>query len=168
MHRFLTLIPAAALVLACQQAATEQAETTEPAVDLAAEEQAIHALADGYEEAFSAGNVDAVLAMYTSDATENSPDGTAAPAADAVRTTMSQTPPGSTFTIEHEKTVISSSGDVAYDMGTFTIAGTGPDGQTFTETHRYLVGLEKVDGAWKLDATMSSMPVGAAAPAEAP
>ena len=163
MHRFLTLIPAAALVLACQQAATEQAETTEPAVDLAAEEQAIRAFADSYEEAVAAGNTDAVIGMYTADATTAAHDGTAAPAADAVRTMMASTPPGATFTIDHETIVIASSGDLAYDAGTYTVAGTGPDGQTFTETHRYLVALEKVDGAWKLGATMDSAPVGAAA-----
>jgi len=152
---FLTL---AVLALACEQQAEETEEMAEPAVDVAAEEQAIRDFADGYEQAYNSGNADAVIALYTGESSEIAADGTAEPHDASVRATMSENP-GSTIAIDHERTVVASSGDLAYDMGTYTITVVGPDSQPMPLTMRYLVGLRKVDGAWKLDVTMSSNPI---------
>jgi ketosteroid isomerase-like protein len=160
---WIALLTIAGLALACEQQAGETEETAEPAVDLAAEEQAIRDFADQYEQAYNSGNPDAVIALYTSESSEIAADGTAEPHDASVRATMSESP-GSTISIDHERTVVASSGDLAYDMGTFTITAIGPDSQPIPLTMRYLVGLKKVDGAWKLDVTMASNPIGGMTP----
>jgi uncharacterized protein (TIGR02246 family) len=156
---WIALVAGAGLVLACEQ--QEEATEAAPAVDVAAEEQAIHDLADQYEQAYDAGDADAVIALYTSEASEIAADGTAEPADANVRRILTDLP-GSTISIDAERTVVASSGDVAYESGTYTVTAMGPDSQPMPATMRYLVALRKVDGAWKLDFTMSSNPIGAA------
>jgi uncharacterized protein (TIGR02246 family) len=163
MQKLLTLAAVATLTLlvACQEQATEQGETTEPAVDVAAEEASIRTLGDTYEQAWNAGDVDAVIALYTSDATEIAHDGTTMPASESVRATATANP-GSTVSIDPDRTTVAASGDVAYETGTFTITATGPDGQPIAMTQRYLVAFKKVDDTWKADIVMSSAPLAAA------
>jgi uncharacterized protein (TIGR02246 family) len=163
MRKSFLFAPLAALAfLACEQQAAEQAATEEAAVDPAAEVDAIHALADSYEQAFNAGDKAAVLALYTPGATEIMADGTTATAAENVEATMGDSATGATISIEPERTEVSEAGDMGYDMGTYTITAPGPDGQTVSQTMRYLVTVKKVDGAWKLDAVMGSAPIEAA------
>ena len=163
---WIALLSLAGFVLACQPAAEEPDATTEPAVDVAAEEQALRDLADQYEQAISSGQADAVIALYTPDAIEIAHDGTAQPAAEAVRTMMGETPAGSTATIAPERTTVASSGDIAYETGTFSLSTIGPDSQPMTMTQRYLVTFKKVDGAWRADVVMGSAPLAEGATAE--
>lgn len=168
MHRTpftLASLAALAFLVACErQEPVETGEmTTEPTVDVAAEEQAIRDLADRYEQAMATGDANAVLLFYTDDAIIIMPDGSAGSASETVGSFMAELPAGTTMSIDHAGTVVAASGDLAYDHGTLTLRSTGPDGQTVEETHQYLVTLEKVDGEWKLAATMDSGPIGEAA-----
>lgn len=146
-------------LVACQQRTEETGEMTEPAVDVAAESRAIDQLRDHYAEVFNAGDVEGVLATYTSDAVEIAGDGSAQTASSSVRNTMGSAP-GARISIDTEKVEVASSGDLAYDRGTYTITSAGPDGQTISQTFRYLVVLKKDGGEWKLAGTMSSAPIG--------
>src|SRR3990172_5564919 len=104
---WIALLTLAGLVLACEQQAAETEEATEPAVRVAAEEQAIRDFADQYEQAYNSGTPDAVIALYTSESSETAADGTAEPHDASVRATMSEAP-GSTISIDHERTVVAS------------------------------------------------------------
>lgn len=168
MHklRLFTVLAGLAFLAACQEQASEQAETTDPAVDTAAEEDAIHALGDSYETAYNAGTTDAVLTLYTDDAVVILHDGTTTTPAEDVNTNMTEAP-GSSIAIDPERTTVGASGDVAHETGTYTIMVPGPDGQPVSQTMRYVVGLKKVDGTWKLDTVISTAPIAADAPADA-
>ena len=174
--RFRTLIAlfaTAGFVLACeQQAADETGEMTDPTVDVAAETEAIHALADRYEQAVGAADVETLGTLWTDDATWTTHDGNQLVGNQAIRDQYTQdfaamsTP---TMEINPAETVVASSGDVAWESGTYTIRGTLTDGTAVEQTHRYLVTFEKADGEWKLAQGMDTAPQGAAgetAPAE--
>lgn len=152
----------AAFLFACEQPTEETAEMAEPAVDVAAEEQAIRDLADRYEQAYNAADANAVLAMYTSDAIVIQPDGTAEPASTGVPNDMSELPPGATLSIDPESTAIAASGDLAYQTGTSTVTIPSADGTTITSTARYLVTFKKDNAEWKVSAVMLSAPIDAA------
>jgi len=173
MRTLTTLATLATLMLgiACQeQPATEQAETTELAVDLAAEEQAIHDVAARYREAVAAKDADVLTAFYTDDAVWTAHDGTTIRGTDAIREfyqPMVTAEGTASMEIQPEATVIAASGDVAYEYGTTTSTMTSPEGEAMSQTARYVVLLRKVDGEWKLAGGMDTAPIapeGAAAP----
>src|SRR5688500_5971184 len=121
------LLGMAAFMISCEQA-TEQAATESPAVDVAAEEQAIHALADRYEQEFAAKNVEAIVGMFTPDAVWIVHDGTRTEGAEGLRaqyTTMFGSPGDATIDIQPETIIVAASGDVAYSVGTATVTATG-------------------------------------------
>lgn len=174
---FLCLLTTMALLVACQQRppADETATMEEPVVDVAAEVEAINQTADRYEQAIAAKDVEALVAFYTDDAIWIAPDGTPTSGANAFRESLTETTsqPGTVaMEITPDRTVVASSGDLAYTIGTYTVTTTAPDGETVQEGHRYVVGLEKVGGEWKVDFVMESSPLvtGSAAPvgSEAP
>ncbi len=160
MRRFSLFAPLAAVMfLACQQQAAEQAATEEPAMDTAAAEQAILDLANGYEQAVGAKDVEAVTNMWTGDVLFAEHDGTTISGSDGMRAFYTQifSAPGTIAEdINPEKTVVSSAGDIAYQYGTYTVTMTGEDGQSASETHRYVVTLRNENGAWKLSGGMGS------------
>ena len=169
MRTWAALLGMAAFAISCQQA-SEQAATESPAVDVAAEEEALNALADSYEQEFAAKNVEAIVGFFTPDAVWIAHDGTRTEGADAMRaqyTTMFESPGESTIDIQPETIVVAASGDVAYTLGTGTVTATGPDGQTITQTTQHLVTFAKGDdGAWKVSAGMDTAPLAPAAEGE--
>lgn len=154
-------------IVACQQPAERTDQATEPVVDTAAETDSIHRFADRYEQAYNAGDAAALVAMYTEDAIAIV-DGTLEPARDGIRNAMETIPRGTTLSVDHERTVVAASGDVAYDMGTTTVTLPAPGGGATPLTQRYIVALRKVDGEWKLDAVMASAPIGPSGVGETP
>lgn len=167
------LLVVAALALGCKQA-EESGEMEAPAVDMAAEVQAIHDLEERYMQAFEARDVDAVLALHTADAMEIAHDGTAEPSSNSVRTQLESAPPGTTISIDSEETSVSAAGDVAYDVGTYTMTVPDPQGGV-SETYRYVAGFRKEDGVWKVAVVIGTAALGAppgqdtmAMPADAP
>jgi uncharacterized protein (TIGR02246 family) len=163
-----TLLAAAGLALACEQPAQETGETTETAdttrqtVDVAAEEEAIRGLADRYETAFGAKDVEALSTMWVDDAVSIQHDGTEFSGTQAIRdsyTTDFEGTSTQSFEINPAETVVASSGDVAYEIGTYTVRGTTTDGTPIEQTHRYLVTFRKDGGEWKLAHGMDTAPL---------
>ena len=169
LRTWAALLGMAAFVISCQQA-SEQAATESPAVDVAAEEEALNALADQYETEFAAKNTEAIVGHFTPDAVWIAHDGTRTEGAEALRaqyTTMFESPGDATIEIQPEKTIVAASGDVAYTIGTATVTATGPDGQTMSQTTQHIVTFAKGDdGQWKLTGGMDTAPLAPAAEGE--
>jgi uncharacterized protein (TIGR02246 family) len=172
MQKLLSLATVATLTLliGCQEQATEQAESTEPAVDVAAEEAALNALADQYETDFAAKNLEGIVGSFTPDAVWVAHDGTRTEGAEAMRaqyTEMFASPGEATIDIQPETIVVAASGDVAYTIGTATVTATGPDGQAMSQTTAHLVTFAKGDdGTWKVSGGMDTAPLAPAAEGE--
>jgi uncharacterized protein (TIGR02246 family) len=163
--RMLTaLVAILGLGLACeeQQTAEERGEMAEPVVDLAAEEEAIRALGDRYEQAFAAKDTEALSTMWTDDPVWILHDGTEQSGAQAIQDAYTRdfaATTTQTFEINPTKTVVASSGDVAYETGTYTVRGTLSDGTAMEQRHRYLVTFRKENGQWKLAHGMDTAPL---------
>jgi ketosteroid isomerase-like protein len=56
--------------------------------------------------------------------------------------------PGFDLTFAPEQIVVSSSGDMALDRGTYSLT-IAPDGTTQTDTGKYVVVWRKIDHEWK-------------------
>lgn len=157
MVRYLILVFALALPLACQQQG-EQTGTTEetPAVDVAAIEQAIRADGDAYEQHAIAGDIEGLVSHYSDDAIMSPPGMPKAEGTDAIRSAYTQMYAAgnpASAELNTERVTVSESGDLAVEVGSFTFAGPGPDGTTMTETGKYLaVWKPTADGSWKIAA----------------
>ncbi|MFN2383050.1 MAG: SgcJ/EcaC family oxidoreductase [Gemmatimonadota bacterium] len=163
---------------ACSQEPAEETGAMDEetvVVDVAAEEAAIEALADTYAQAVAAKDLETLVGLWTEDATATEYDGTVTAGHDGLRAYYTEqfsaegTP---SFEIVPDRRVVSSSGDVAYETGTYTFTMTGTDGATQSSSHGYAVGFRKIDGTWKLDFSFDTAPLVAGetvpATAEAP
>jgi ketosteroid isomerase-like protein len=122
---------------------------------MAVEEEEIHALAGRYETAFGTGQIDRLLYYYTDGAAEIEYNGHVWSAEDGLSELFSELPDGARVSIDSQYTVIGSAGDVAYDVGRYTVESITEEGEQ-NETYRYMTGLKKVDGEWKIDLMMIS------------
>jgi ketosteroid isomerase-like protein len=153
IHRTAVLLALAAGLGACaQQAAT-------PAVDLAAEEQAIRDASGQWMAATQARDWAAAAAFFA-------PDGVAFPSnhtplvgpaamqanAEAEAAAMPNAVIGWTVDV----VVVAASGDLAYESGTWTMGNEGTQ-----DTGKYITVWRKLEGQWKAisDMGVSTMPV---------
>ena len=141
MRRLMSTIPLLALMAACQPAA--------PAVDVAAEEQAIRAQIAAFQAAVAAYDEAAVAAIYAPDGAilpANMPR-MSGPAEIAAFFGVLETA-NAVLTVNPTSIVVASSGDVAVEEGTWTMSGPNPDGTTMQDNGKYLVAWSKVNGTW--------------------
>lgn len=141
---------------ACQKQQGEQAGTTEEtaAVDAAAVEQTIRSAADGFVQAALAGDVETWVSFYADDAILQPPGMPRSEGKDAIRSAVQQLfAPGNptAFSLNSGTVFVSESGDVAYEVGTYSWTGPGPDGQSATDNGKYLVVWKPTaTGEWKI------------------
>ena len=155
MTKMLLLLSATALLLpACQpreKPANDVAEeNSNVAVDTAGDEQAIRAQVDHWQQLVKAKDAAAIAGLYTEDGAvmpPNAPIGKGRPAIQQTWASMMATP-GFDLAIAPEQILISSSGDLALDRGTYTLK-VAPSGTTQTDTGKYVVVWRKVGGDWK-------------------
>ena len=141
MHRTARALPLVLFLAACQPAA--------PKVDVAAEEAAILAQVSAFNAGVAAYDGPAVAALYAPDAILLAPNqeklqGTADitlffQGLKQVQAQMVITP----VAIE-----VAASGDLALEEGTWVTTVPLPDGGTFQDNGKYLVGWKKVNGTW--------------------
>lgn len=134
----------------------------DPAVDYAAEEQAIRASVADWNEAIAAGDVGAITALYARDGY------VAPPGADRVQghEGLEQFWGGLVSFPELEMSIvpaeiqIARAGDLAYESGSFTMSFAAGDARA-EDYGKYLVVWEKQDGDWKVVADIfnSSVPM---------
>jgi uncharacterized protein (TIGR02246 family) len=155
MTKSLLLLSVTALLLpACQageKPANEAAEVNSTAaVDAGADEQAIRGQVDRWLQLVKAKDAAGIAELYAEDGAvmpPNAPIGKGRAAIQQTWTSMMRTP-GFDLTFAPEQIVVSSSGDMALDRGTYSLT-IAPDGTTQTDTGKYVVVWRKVDHEWK-------------------
>ena len=172
MTRWILILALLASVAACQQQGGEEAGTTEetPAVDAATVEQSIRDAADSYEQAALAGDVEGLSSTYADDAIMMPPGMPKAEGIDAVRAAYQQMYAAGNPTsasLDSETIVVAESGDVAYEVGTFSFSGPGPDGTEMTDNGKYMaIWKPTADGTWKISVDIWNSDAMPGAPAE--
>ena len=155
MTRMLLLLSVTALLLpACQAREKPANDGTEvnsaAAVDAAGDEQAIRAQVDHWLQLVKAKDAAQIAALYAEDGTVMPPNAPIGKGRAAIQETWASMMriPGFDLTINPEQIVISSSGDMALDRGTYTLT-VAPAGTTQTDTGKYVVVWRKIGGDWK-------------------
>lgn len=155
MTRSLLLLSAAALLLpACQAGHKPSNDTAETnsiaAVDTAADEQAIRANVEHWLQLVKAKDAAGIAQLYTEDGAvmaPNAPTGKGRAAIQQAWASMMGTP-GFDLTFVPEQIIVSSSGDMALDRGTYQLAF-APAGKPQLDLGKYVVVWRKVGGEWK-------------------
>jgi len=131
---------------------------TTPAVDLAAEEQAIRAQSMAWLEAATARNAAGEAAVFADDgiAFRENRDPIVGPAAFEAYTSADRAAnPQSTVSWTIDQVVVAASGDLAYELGSYQLTGLGANG-TGDDMGKYVTVWKKVNGTWKVAADMGS------------
>ena len=154
MTRSLLLLSVAALLLpACQageKAGNTVAEGNAAAATAGADEQAIRGQVDRWLQLVKAKDAAGIAALYAEDGAvmpPNAPIGKGHAAIQQTWASMMQTP-GFDLAIVPDQIIVSSSGDMALDRGTYTLK-IAPGGTAQTDTGKYVVVWRKVGGEWK-------------------
>ncbi len=155
MTRSLLLLSVAVLLLpACQASekpANDAAEVNSSAtVDTGADAQAIRGHVDHWLKLVKAKDAAGIAALYTEDGAVMPPNGPIGKGRAAIQQTwasMMQTP-GFDLTFVPEQIILSSSGDMALDRGTYKL-NVAPGGTAQTDTGKYVVVWRKVGSEWK-------------------
>ena len=155
MTKTLLLLSVTALLLpacqASQKSGNNTAEVNAAApVDIGADEQAIRGQIDRWLQLVKAKDAAGIAALYAEDAAvmpPNSPIGKGRAAIQQTWASLMQTP-GFALTFAPEQIIVSSSGDMALDRGTYKLA-VAPGGTARTDTGKYVVVWRKIGNDWK-------------------
>jgi uncharacterized protein (TIGR02246 family) len=154
LKRTLVLVWAASIALACQtEEATEQGSETTPAVDEAAVREAIAANDKAWGDAAVAGDVEAIVQQYATDAVLMPPGAPRVEGTEGIReafTSWFQEAPPSSTTITSDVITVTAAGDYAHAVGSWTMSGTGPDGSEYSDQGKFLAIWKSTDGDWKI------------------
>ena len=155
MTRSLLLLSVTALLLpACQvseKPANDAAEVNRTAAgDTGADEQAIRGQVDRWLQLVKAKDAAGIAALYAEDGAvmpPNAPIGKGRAAIQETWASMMNTP-GFDLTFNPEQIVLSSSGDMALDRGTYQLT-IAPSGRAQNDTGKYVVVWRKIGNEWK-------------------
>ena len=155
MTKSLLLLSVAALLLpACQAGEKSESNTAEmngtAALDTGADEQAIRGQVDHWLQLVKAKDAAGIAALYAEDGAvmpPNAPIGKGRAAIQQTWASLMQTP-GFALTFAPEQIVVSASGDMALDRGTYRLA-LAPHGTAQTDTGKYVVVWRKIGDEWK-------------------
>lgn len=154
--RFLPLVAVAGLLAACQTEPADQTGAIEEsaAPDAATIRTEIEGINDRFEQALLAEDAATLGTFYTEDAVALPPGAPRAEGRAAIEALFASwfaaIPAPEGFTLTTDDLQIAGSGDVAYEIGTYTSRGTSPEGESYDETGKYLVVWENTDGQWKV------------------
>jgi uncharacterized protein (TIGR02246 family) len=144
---------AALLLSACQageKPSNAAAEAKAGDADTAANEQAIRGQVARWLELVKAKDAVGIAQLYAEDGAvmpPNSPIGKGRAAIQQTWAALMGTP-GFDLTFVPEQILVSSSGDMALDRGTYKLAFS-PNGASQTDTGKYVVVWRKIGGEWK-------------------
>jgi uncharacterized protein (TIGR02246 family) len=141
----------------------------QPAADTrAADAQAIKDLDTQWSKTAATHDVDATVAYYSDDASVLPPNAPLATTKEAIRAGWAEIlAPGSDISWQSNKVEVASSGDLAYDVGSYTMTTKDAQGHVATDHEKYTeVWKKEPDGKWKTvaDVWNSDLPL-ATAPA---
>ena len=117
--------------------------------------QAIAASNQRWEEAALAGDAAGVASLYADDAVLMPPGVPRAEGRAAIESALAamfEAAPATSVSIESDATTFSESGELAYDVGTYAMAGTTPDGEAWEDKGKFIAVLKNVGGEWKIAA----------------
>ena len=155
MTKRLLLMSVAALLLPACQAGEKPANDSAAmngttVVDNGADEQAIRRQVDRWLQLVKAKDAAGIAALYAEDGAvmpPNAPIGKGRGAVQQTWASMMRTP-GFDLTFAPEQIVVSSSGDMALDRGTYSLT-IAPEGTTQTDTGKYVVVWRKIGREWR-------------------
>src|SRR4051794_8741758 len=169
MTRSLLLLSLTALLLpACyarEKTANDALQANNAAaVDTLGDEQAIRGDIDHWLQLVKAKDAAGIAQLYTEDGAVMPPNAPIAKGRAAIQQTwasMMRTP-SFDLTFTPEQIVVSASGDMALDRGTYSLT-VAPAGTTQTDTGKYVVVWRKIGGDWKAVADIfnSNLPASA-------
>jgi uncharacterized protein (TIGR02246 family) len=113
-------------------------------------EQAVADVNERWRQAALAGDAAALASLYAEDAVllaPGMPTAKGRPAIQSAFATIFESPPSS-VTIESDATIVSESGELAFDHGTYTMSGTTPAGEAWQDTGKFLGVLRNTGGEW--------------------
>ena len=169
MTKRLLLMSVAALLLPACQAGEKPANDSAAmngttVVDNGADEQAIRRQVDRWLQLVKAKDAAGIAALYAEDGAVMPPNAPIGKGRGAVQQTWASMmgTPGFDLTFTPEQIVVSSSGDMALDRGTYRLT-IAPDGTAQTDTGKYVVVWRKIGSEWKAAADIfnSDLPASA-------
>lgn len=125
-----------------------------PRVDVAAEEGAIRDIAKRWVEAVAAKDTMAIGNVYAEDAVflpANAPRVSGRPAIRSAWAGLFQSP-NLSLRFAPDAIVVSTAGDIAYEVGTYHLGMDGPRGQRIEDVGKYVVTWKKVAAEWQATA----------------
>ena len=169
MTKSLLLLAATALLLPACQAGEKPGNNiaggnADAAANVGAEEQAIRRQVDRWLQLVKGKDAAGIAALYAEDGAVMPPNAPIGKGRDAIQQTwasMMQTP-GFDLTFVPEQIVVSSSGDMALDRGTYKLA-VAPNGTALTDTGKYVVVWRKIGNEWKAAADIFNSDLAASA-----
>jgi uncharacterized protein (TIGR02246 family) len=157
----------ALLLPACQVSEKAGNDGPQPnnaaAVDTRSDEQAIRGVVDHWLQLIKAKDAAGISQLYTEDGAVMPPNAPIAKGRAAIQQTwasMMRTP-GFDLTFTPEQILVSASGDMALDRGTYQLTA-APSGKPQRDTGKYVVVWRKASGDWKAAADIfnSDLPAG--------
>jgi len=155
MTKSLLLLSVTALLLPACQAGDKPANNTAEAnstaaVDAGADEQAIRGQVDRWLQLVKAKDAAGIAELYAEDGAVMPPNAPISKGRAAIQQTWASLmrTPGFGLTFVPEQIIVSSSGDMALDRGTYRLA-VAPDGTAQTDTGKYVVVWRKIGSEWK-------------------
>lgn len=152
MARKLLLLAAAAVLLpACER--VERRDAAETVQATAADEQAIRSANERWLQLIRAKDAAGVAQLYAEDGVVLPANEKSAHGRDAIREWWNRwmQVPGYDLTFQTDQLVLSRSGDMALDRGTYRFAATLPSG-AINDTGKYVVVWRKIGDEWKVAA----------------
>ncbi len=156
LSSLLSLIAVLGLLASCQTEPAEQTGATEEAAapDAAGVRSELEAISDRFEQALLAEDAATISTFYSEDAVALPPGAPRAEGRAAIQALFAswfeQIPAPEGFTLTADDVQLVGSGDIAYEIGTYTSRGTSPEGEAYDETGKYLVVWKNVDGEWMI------------------
>jgi uncharacterized protein (TIGR02246 family) len=163
----LTLLTATALLISSCDAGKENPDETSSeaaaGVTSTADEEAIRSQVARWLQLIESKDSAAIAQMYTEEGAFMPPNATIGKGRTAIKQNWAamMSTPGFELTFAPEQIVVSSSGDMALDRGTYRLA-VAPEGTQQIDTGKYVVVWRKVGGEWKAAADIinSDLPAG--------
>ena len=133
-----------------------------------ADVQAIKDIETQWNQAYAAKDADKIAGNYADDAVLITPGGPAISGKDAIKTAFKQMVSDPTMTLKFEASKVdtSSSGDMGYTQGSYTLTLTDPVSKQLINDHGSYVTVYKkqADGSWKAVSDIASSAVPPPAP----
>jgi uncharacterized protein (TIGR02246 family) len=165
-RRTVALTLVVAPLVACSKQAAEKTDTTTPpaavaapAVNTKADEDSIRAIMSRLQTAMNAGDTSVVTAVYTDDAVDFTPGMAPAQGRAALAKEYAEifgAMKGLKASFGTSDVMVSQSGDLAISHGSYQMSYTDAKGKPATERGNVIAGWKKVDGQWKMAASMNA------------